>query len=88
MTLCVILLPITIMDKLPLMLDLLLIVSVYQLLLVQNIPSSQDDTLAERIVTYVFTITLVISLFAVFLLFFKFDSYAKDPIPKIYQLIY
>jgi len=65
MTLCVIILPVSIVDKLPLLLNLLLIVSVYQLLLVQNLPASQNHSIAERIINFVFEIALVLTLLAI-----------------------
>lgn len=54
MTLLVIIVPIGIAEKIPLLLDLLMIVSVYNLLLVQNIPASRDSSFAEQIISFVF----------------------------------
>lgn len=50
----VFLLPINLSEKIPLIINFLLIITVYQLILMQSIPSSIEMSLAENIVNFVF----------------------------------
>jgi len=61
----------SISEKLPLLMNLLIIVSVYQLLLVQNLPASNNNSITESIIYFVFIMALILTLLAMFLLFFK-----------------
>jgi hypothetical protein len=61
-------------EKLPLLMNLLIIVSVYQLVLVQNLPASNNNSITENIIYFVFIMALVLTLLAMFLLFFKNEN--------------
>lgn len=86
--LCVLLLPINMSDKIPLILSLLLIVTVYQLMIVQTLPSTNYETFAERIINSVFTIGVMISILCLIVQVLLVDKFDKVPLPKIYQYIY
>lgn len=61
--LCILMLPIAIEDKISLLLNMLLIITVYQLLLVQNLPSSKVTTVVGRTIRYSFNLILLCTVF-------------------------
>jgi len=83
----VLLLPINMLDKIPIILSLL-IITVYQLMIVQTLPSTIYETIAERIINEVFKIGVMISMLCLIVQVLLVDKFDKVPLPKIYQYIY
>jgi len=79
------LLPINMLDKIPLILSLLLIITVYQLMIVQTLPSTNYQTLAEKIINGVFIIGIMISTLCMIVQVLLVDKFQHVPLPKIYQ---
>lgn len=84
----VLLLPINMLDKIPIILSLLLIVTVYQLMVVQTLPATSQETIAERIINEVFKIGIMITVLCLLVQVLLVDKFEKIPLPKIYQYIY
>jgi len=82
------LLPINMLDKIPLILSLLLIITVYQLMIVQTLPATNYETLAEKIINAVFQIGIMISILCIIVQVLLVDKFEYVPLPKIYQYIY
>lgn len=46
----ILILPINMIEKIPLILSLLLIITVYQLIIMQTVPATKNNSIAEKII--------------------------------------
>lgn len=78
----ILLLPTNIIDKIPLILSLLLIITVYQLIITQTVPATKNSSIAEKIIFQVFVSGLLISLLALIAQMLLVEKFHLLPLPK------
>lgn len=83
----ILILPINTIDKIPLILSILLIITVYQLIIIQTVPATKYDSIAETIIQKVFVIGIMISILAFIGQILLADKFKGFPLPKFFQLI-
>lgn len=78
----ILILPTNIIDKIPLVLSLLLIITVYQLIIMQTVPATKNNSIAEKIIFQVFVIGGLISILAFIAQMLLVDKFNLIPLPK------